>query len=153
MEGDIVQAERVIAAPPAAIFGLLADAARHPEIDGSGTLVRPTSGSSEPLALGATFGMAMKMGIGYSMENTVVEFEPDRRIAWQARPRGIFGRFSGGRIWRYELEPVDGGTKVIESWDIGQDHQRSFLRLGGLPRRTGESMDKTLQRIEEITTR
>ena len=34
MDGDVVAVERVIPAGPAAIFALLADAARHPEIDG-----------------------------------------------------------------------------------------------------------------------
>ena len=27
----------------------------------------------------------------------------------------------GGRIWRYELIPQDGGTLVRESWDISQE--------------------------------
>ena len=40
------------------------------------------------LTLGSTFGMSMKVGITYSMENTVVEFEENRRIAWQPRGRG-----------------------------------------------------------------
>ena len=30
--------------------------------------------------------MDMKMGIGYQMANTIVEFEQDRLIAWQTRP-------------------------------------------------------------------
>ena len=70
----------------------------------------------------------MHMGMGYSMVNTVIEFEENRRIAWQATMAGFLGRFVGGRIWRYELEPVEGGTRVRESWDISQDHQRLFLR-------------------------
>ena len=38
MDGDVVSVERVIPAGPAAIFALVADASRHPEIDGSGTV-------------------------------------------------------------------------------------------------------------------
>ena len=30
-------------------------------------------------------------------------------------------KLGGGRIWRYELEPVDGGTLVRETWDISQE--------------------------------
>ena len=52
----------------------------------------------------------MKLGITYSMESTVVEFEENRRIAWQTRGSGRIGSFVSGQIWRYELEPVEGGT-------------------------------------------
>ena len=94
----------------------------------------------------------MKMGVPYSMVSTVIEFEDGRRIAWQSRPPGFVGRFVAGRIWRYELEPVEGGTLVRESWDISQDHQRPLLKLGGLPTKTAANMSRTLERIEQIVT-
>ncbi|MGD0880359.1 MAG: SRPBCC family protein [Acidimicrobiales bacterium] len=152
MDGDVVSVERVIPAGPAAIFALLADASRHPEIDGSGTVKQVKPGAPHLLALGATFGMSMQQGVKYSMVSTVTEFEQNRRIAWQSRPRGFVGKFVAGRIWRYELEPVEGGTLVRESWDISEDHQRALLRLGGLPAKTAANMTKTLERIEEMVT-
>jgi uncharacterized protein YndB with AHSA1/START domain len=152
MKGDVVSVERVIDAPPAAIFDLLADASRHPAIDGSGTVKQAKADAPNRLSLGATFGMSMKLGVGYSMVNTVVEFEENRRIAWQARPPGWAGRISAGRIWRYELEPVDGGTRVRESWDVSQDKQRPLLKLGPLPEKTRRNMEQTLARIEELVT-
>src|SRR5580658_1395291 len=151
MDGNVVSTERVIRADPDAIFGLLADASRHPDIDGSGTVKKVKSDAPVRLTLGATFGMSMKMGISYSMVNTVIEFEDNRRIAWQARPPGVLGRVSAGRIWRYELERVEGGTRGRESWDISQDHQRRMLKLGGLPTKTETNMAKTLDRIAELT--
>ena len=152
MDGDVVSVERVIPAGPAAIFALVADASRHPEIDGSGTVRQAKADAPHHLQLGSTFGMSMKAGIPYSMVSTVVEFEQDRRIAWQSRPPGFVGRFAAGRIWRYELEPVEGGTLVRESWDISQDHQRPLLKLGGLPDKTARSMAATLERIEALVT-
>ncbi len=151
MDGNIVTTERTIHAAPDAIFDLLADASRHPDIDGSGA-VKKAKEEPRRLGLGDRFGMSMHQGIGYSMVNTVVEFEENRRIAWQSNISGPLGRFIGGRIWRYELEPVEGGTLVRESWDIGQDHQRPFLKLGKLPTTTKSNMDKTLVRIEALTT-
>jgi len=152
MDGDVVSVERVIPAGPAAIFALLADASRHPEIDGSGTVRQVKADMPHQLGLGSTFGMSMKAGIPYSMVSTVVEFEDGRRIAWQSRPPGFVGKFAAGRIWRYELEPVEGGTLVRESWDISQDHQRPLLKLGGLPTKTAANMSRTLERIEQIVT-
>jgi hypothetical protein len=62
----------------------------------------------EPLRLGTKFGMNMKIGVPYLITNTVVEYEQDRLIAW---------RHWGRHRWRYELEPVEGGTEVTESFD------------------------------------
>lgn len=152
MEGDVVTVERVITAPPKAIFDLLADASAHARFDGSGSVQRVQGSPPERLSLGSTFGMSMRMGLPYSMVNTVTEFEEDRRIAWQARPPGLPGRFFAGRTWRYELEPVAGGTRVRESWDLSTDHQRAFLKVGFLPERTRRNMEATLRRIEELVT-
>lgn len=114
MQGDVVTVERVIAAPASDIFRIVSDVSRHPEIDGSGTVVKPKAGAPHELALGSTFGMSMKAGVPYAMSNTVIEFEKDRRIAWKTVLSGFLGRYIGGRIWRYEFEPVEGGTLVRE---------------------------------------
>jgi uncharacterized protein YndB with AHSA1/START domain len=151
MRGDVVTAEKLVHAPAEAVFALLSDASQHPNIDGSGAVKAVKPGAPQRLVLGSCFGMSMKVGVGYSMVSTVIEYEENRRIAWQTRPPGFAGRISGGRIWRYELEPGDGGTLVRESWDVSQDHQRPFLKLGGLPAKTRANMTRTLERIEAIT--
>ena len=151
MDENTVSSERVLRSPPAAIFAVLADASRHIEFDGSGQLRGVKPGVPERLSLGSTFGMSMHMGAPYSMTNTVIEFEEDRRIAWQATLAGFLGRFLGGRIWRYELEPVDGGTRVRESWDISRDHQRIFLRHGKVADATRENLEKSLALLDHLT--
>jgi hypothetical protein len=147
----VVSVDRVIQAPPAALFAVLADGTRHPEIDGSGQLVKAKDGAARQLVLGSTFGMAMKMGVPYTVTNTVIEFEQDRRIAWQTVLAGPFGRFLGGRIWRYQLEPVDGATLVTESWDLSQDKQAFLLKNPKIGQHTAASMSKSLDRLAEIT--
>ncbi len=150
MAADVVTVERVIPAPPEAIFDLLADPAKHPLFDGSGTVKQATEAGQERLSLGATFGMSMKMGVPYRMVNTVVEFEDGRRIAWRPSMRGPLGGLIGGRVWRYELEPTEGGTRVKETWDISSDRLKPLLRRGRLPDRTRANMEKTLERIEQL---
>ena len=101
-------AGRVVPAAPEEIFALLADPARHVELDGSGTVQRLVAGSG-PMQLGSEFTMAMKaFGFRYRMTSKVVEYEENRRIAWC--------HLVGNR-WRYELEPAEGGTRVTESAD------------------------------------
>lgn len=147
---DVETVERIIPADASAIFDLIADPARHHEIDGSGT-VRDTTTGSQRLQLGSKFGMKMKAGLPYSMVSTVVEFETDRRLAWQTTsPNPVMSKLIGGRIWRYELEPVEGGTRVRESWDISQEKVKAVVRP--LRKKTHEAMTKTLERIEQVVT-
>ena len=151
MGETVVSVERVINAPAADIFAIVADASRHPEIDGSGSVRQLKPGAPERLALGSTFGMSMKLGVPYSMSNKVIEFEPDERIAWQTTFAGPLGRFIGGRIWRYEFEASGAGTLVRETWDITQDKQRFMLKAGPVGKQTKEAMTKTLERLAELT--
>lgn len=86
------------------------------------------------------------------MVNTVIEFEQDRRIAWQTRGPGPIGKVVGGRIWRYDLEPTEGGTLVRETWDISQESPLSKAgtrRMAGLTRK---NMEATLSRIDALVT-
>jgi uncharacterized protein YndB with AHSA1/START domain len=145
-----VSVERFVKAPPEKVFALLADPSRHRDIDGSGT-VRDAVGGSTRLSLGARFGMDMKAGAPYRMVNEVVEFEDGRRIAWQARPDSSWAATAiGGRIWRYELEPRDGGTLVRETWDIRQE--RFPPLVWGLRGLTRLSIHRTLDRIEKLVS-
>ena len=150
---DVVSVERVIAAPADRIFELLADPARHHDIDGSGS-VRDAKQSPPRLTLGAQFGMSMQLGVKYSTVNEIIEFDDGKRIAWQTRPAGnLRGRFFGGRIWRYELEPADGGTLVRESWDVSQEKGpiKNVLRTGRSKDHTRKSMEQTLAKIAQLT--
>ena len=148
---DVETVERVIPAPAEAIFALLVDPARHREIDGSGT-VRDPKGQSQRLELGSQFGMSMQMGMPYSMVSTVVEYEQDRLLAWQTRGPTPLGRFVAGRIWRYELEPTDGGTLVRESWDITHESALTKPLVKRDAAKTRDNMAATLERIEAVLT-
>ena len=138
-----VVVERVIPAEAQAIFDLLADPAMHPVIDGSGTVRKPREGNPVRLDLGSTFGMDMRMGAPYKITNTVVEFEEGRRIAW---------RHFGKHVWMYDLEPVDGGTKVTETFDYSTARSPLWVKLAGFPRRNRKGMEKTLLRLEKHFT-
>ena len=96
--------------------------------------------------------MSMRMGVPYRMVSTVIDFEEGRRIAWQTYGPTALGRFFGGRIWRYELEPADGGTLVRETWDIAQESffTKPMVRMAA--EQTRRDMEATLATIEKIVT-
>jgi len=136
----VVAVQRNLQVGPQQILDVLADPARHPIIDGSGS-VREVTSSAPRLALGATFVASMRIGLPYRVTNTVVEFEEDRQIAWR--------HFTGHR-WRYVLTPVDGGTLVREEWDASRLSWpvQLVLKLMGFPARNRRSMEETLRRLE-----
>lgn len=146
MDSETITVERTIKATPERIFALLADAGKHESFDGSGAL-RGITAESHPLSLGTTFDMSMHRGLGYRTSNTVVEFDSDRRIAWQTTG---FKGLIGGRIWRYELTSTPEGTVVRETWDLSQDRQKFLLRRGAMPVDTEKGMRKTLERIASV---
>ena len=143
MSERVVTVERFIAAPPELIFEVLADPSRHAEIDGSQSVVASRAGAPERLSEGATFGMDMKIGVPYHIKNTVVEFEEGRRIAW---------RHFGGHIWRYVLEPTEGGTNVTEQFDYRPSKAPWALELMKYPQRHVADMQRTLERLDGVVT-
>ncbi len=127
----------VVAAPPEQVFALLADPARHAELDGSGTVRGRVSGPAR-LALGDRFRMRMRLGLPYVISNQVVEFEEGRRIAW---------RHFGRHVWRYEVEPVDGGARVTETFDWAPALAPRLLELARIPARNARGIEQTLARL------
>ena len=139
-KAKIVSVERFVPAAPGLIFELLADPRQHSKIDGSGSVKAAKVSAPPRLSLGAKFTMDMKIGVPYKMTNTVVEFEENRRIAWQ---------HFGGHIWRYILEPVDGGTKVVEQFDYNGSKSILILKLRGSTQSNEKAMAQTLVNIEK----
>ena len=137
-----VSVERVIQADASTIFGILTDPLQHPVLDGSGTLQGNLRGPDE-LVMGSKFGMQMKIGpIPYVIRNTVVEYEPDRRIAWRHLHR---------HRWRYELEPrSDGGTLVRETFDWGPSLFPAYIEKAGYPEKHPEGMRRTLETLSRL---
>ena len=136
-----VSVSRLINAPADVIFAVLANPARHAEIDGSGTVRGSKEDQPDLLKMGSKFGMKMKLGVPYDMRSTVVEYEENRRIAW-----AHFGKHR----WRYELEEVEGGTMVTETFDWSTALSPKFIELMGYPKKHVPSMQKTLERLEAV---
>lgn len=123
------------------IFDLLANPRRHGEIDGSGSVKDAQIDAPERLSLDAKFGMNMRIGVPYKMTNTVVEFEENARIGW---------RHFGGHIWRYILEPTEGGTNVTEQFDWNTSKSPLMLQIMRAPQNNARAIEKTLANLEKL---
>ncbi len=137
----VVSESRTIKASPEAIFDVIADPARHVEFDGSGT-VQNLRGNDQRLKLGSKFGMDMKIGpLRYRISSTVVEFDENRLVAWSH-----FGKHR----WRYQLEPVEGGTRVTESFDWSTSRFPKVIELAGYPKKHPANLRATLERLATL---
>lgn len=121
---------RTIAAPPEAVFALLADPARHHETEPTDWVRGSLEEDPAPLTeVGQVFGIEMfhENAHGrYDMHNRVITFEQDRTIAWEPGQYGPDGELgTGGWTWRYDLAPAGGageGTEVTLTYEIGRAH-------------------------------
>ena len=141
LRGRRASASVVIPATAQAIFDILADPAMHPRIDGGGTVHAPLRGNPSRLSPGARFGMSMRRVAPYPIRNTVVEWDEPRLIAW---------RHFGGHRWRYVLVPVEGGTRVTETFDWSTSLRPRFIERAGYPRRNLRGMAATLDRLAAL---
>lgn len=74
-------------------------------------VVRGDPSGAERLAPRSTFTMAMRQaGAGYRSTNRVVEYEPDRLLAWESGGCWHGRNIVGGQWWRFALQPHPGGA-------------------------------------------
>ena len=134
---DTVSATGIVPATPAAVFDFLRRPANHSELSGDGTVKGSRTGDEE-LSMDSRFGMKMKVGVPYRVSSKVVEFEQDHLIAWC---------HFGGHRWRWELEPVDGGTQVTETFDMSTAKFPPALRLVGYPKRHQDNVAMSVDNL------
>ena len=146
-----VTVERVVPAPPHAIFEVLARPRWHGDLDGSGMVQGAPSGPDR-LYLGARFTMAMRQGpLEYRSVNEVTEFEPGTVLAWRTTGQWRGHTLVGGQWWRYRLVPHEDGTLVRHSYEWGRARLAVVtIQLPRYPQRMARTMPETLRRLEEI---
>jgi hypothetical protein len=151
------QVSRMIHAPAEHIFALLADPARHSEIDGSATL--QGSESSPITAAEQRFVVNMfRDDLGrYRTVNTVFVFEPPTRIGWAPRldtsfPCALVDRLAGirtgGHTFTYQLHESQDGTEVTETYDWSKVPDPKFAAF--CPIMTPDDLARTLANVARV---
>ncbi|HCB03809.1 MAG TPA: SRPBCC family protein [Nocardioides sp.] len=99
-----LRAEATIDASPAAVWAVLADVRRMPEL--SPELVRMVPLKPGGLRPGQWYlGLNRRKAVLWPTRSVVSEVEPDRAVAWDTR--------SSGARWIWELTPDGSGTRVV----------------------------------------
>src|SRR5918997_324722 len=119
---DRDEVSTVVAARPEDVYALVSDVLRTPEFSPEVTSVRWLDGATGPV-VGARFESVNRAVNGRSWKNrpVVTVAEPGREFAF-TRTEPLAGTI----VWRYRFEPVDGGTRVVESYKV----ERPVTRLG-----------------------
>ena len=142
----------VIAAPPQAVYDVIADITRMPELSPEVVDCRWLGGATEPV-VGARFKARNKFSRGPAIGNkpVITAVEPGRRISWSRTEP-----FGGTVEWTYEFHPHPQGTEVVESyrtiepvsrfgwWIIGTFSSKERAKL----QRAG--MEQTLERLKSV---
>lgn len=148
--------ERYIEAPPEALYDVIADITRTPDLSPEIIAAEWIDGATGP-AVGARFRARNKAGRGPAWHNEPVVTAADRgrAFAFSRTERG-----AGTIVWTYRFTPEGTGTRVTESYEVtspvqlfgwfvigvlyGNKDRRSDLRHG---------MTTTLQRLAALTER
>jgi uncharacterized protein YndB with AHSA1/START domain len=146
-------AQRRIAAPPLAVFALLADPANHVAIDGTGWVRGPLEDGARITAQDQVFDMAMyhpqHPDGDYEIANRVVTFEPPIAIEWEPGFYLEDGRRDSGRwTWRYDLAEVDGQTDVTLTYDWSKATPEARERFQFPP----FGVDKLTESLDHLAT-
>lgn len=142
-------ADRLLEAPPSAVFALLADPSRHRETE-PGDWVRAAIDTAPITRAGQVFGMNMYIDpVGdYVIHNEVTAFEQDRSIAWIPGQYDDEGRLdTGGWIWRSDLEPEGTGTRVRLTYDWSATPQEVRDEIGGMPAFGVDFLEQSLESL------
>jgi len=154
MDDDRVSATTVIAAPPEAIFAVLADPDTHAAIDGTGWVTEPRDG--EPLTTtGQVFRMAMyhpdHPDGRYETANRVQIFDPPRTISWETGYDADDGTLAfAGWFWRYDLVPSGPSTTTVTltyDWSAVPEPTREHI---GFPPFPPEHLTSSLTNLAEL---
>lgn len=107
--------EVVVTAPVDAVWKVISDVTRTGEWSHECRRVTWLDGASSA-APGARFrGANTLLWARWSRTNEVIDVEPERLIAWRTMRTW---RFPDSTEWRIVLEPLAGGTRIVQTYEI-----------------------------------
>jgi uncharacterized protein YndB with AHSA1/START domain len=142
--GESITVSRTLDASTQAVFEVLSNPEKHPQLDGSGFVVSDEK-TDRISATGQVFRMNMTgehMGGDYQTDNTVTGFDPNHLLAWQTAPAGTE---PPGWEWVWELvaEGPD-QTRVNLTYDWSRVTDTALLEKIGFPLVSESELEDTL---------
>ena len=145
MGAPLLQAQIDIAAPPATVWALISDLKKMPQWSPQTRAMKLFG----PLRVGAkTVNVNRRRLLVWPTSSTITVVEPERTLAFRVD--------ANGTEWSFELEAIDGGTRVVESRRAPNGVKKFSTVtvnpvMGGVPSfeiELVEGMNETLSRIK-----
>jgi hypothetical protein len=142
----------VVKAAPEAVYEVIADVTRMPELSPEVVECRWLDGVTEA-KVGARFAARNRFSRGPAVGNkpVVTNVEPGRRISWSRTEP-----FGGTVEWTYEFLPHPDGTEVVESYRAVKPVSRfGWVIIGAFSSRDRRAvqragMEETLERLRAV---
>jgi uncharacterized protein YndB with AHSA1/START domain len=152
-----VRVETWIDASPRRVWELVSDIELMPTMSQELQSIEWLDGASEP-AVGARFvGRSKHEALGeWATTSQVIECEPERVLAWAVEDPA-----NPTAIWRFRLEPKDGGTQLSQWMQLGPARSGLSFAIDRMPdkeqkivfvrmREFERNMAFTLQQIKKL---
>ena len=116
-------------APPARVWELVSDIGLMPSMSSELQSVAWLDGANGPTA-GARFtGRSKHEALGeWETTSYIVEFEPERVFGW-----AVGDPANPSALWRFRLEPKDGGTELSEWMQLGPARSGLSFAIDRMP--------------------
>lgn len=120
-----IRKETVVEAPPEAVFDLVADPTRHPELAGSGEVLDVHLETEGPVAIGTRFEAREDIPVDvakrtfhrrFVAESEVLVHNPPHTFSWRSAPAGK--KPPRKLQWWFRLSPEGGSTRVVHELEI-----------------------------------
>jgi hypothetical protein len=148
-----VRVEHVTDARPDAVWAVVGDPTRTGEWSHECRRLEWVDGATGPVP-GDRFRGRNRLGrASWSRLNEVVAIEPGREISWRTIPSPLY---RDSTIWRIALEPVEGGTRIVQTYDVvqlGPVMDRLFALLARPHRDRRSALAEDLRRLGEVAAR
>lgn len=146
-----------VAAPPEAVWAVVADLSRHPALAGSGEVLSVRA--SGPLAVGTTWESDERVsGRSFVARSECVEFDAPRTLAWKSWPPPLVKGNPDSVLeatWWFRLSPGGAGTRVEHSFrvvepKVGAGRLKLFYLLTRRPAKIHAGMRRTLANLKRL---
>lgn len=150
MGAPLLQAQIDINAPASTVWALISDLSRMPEWSPQTRKMKLLG----PMRVGTrTVNFNRRRLLVWPTTSTITAIEPERKLAFRVDVNGT--------EWSYDLEPIEGGTRVVESRRAPNGVKKVSEAtvnavMGGVPsfeEELVEGMNQTLGRIKAAAER
>lgn len=147
-----ITVQRTIDAPTQAVFDVLSNPERHPELDGSGFVVSDEK-TDRITGTGQVFRMNMTgphMGGDYQTDNTVTGYDANHLLAWQTAPADTP---PPGWQWTWELAAQGSdSTDVTLTYDWSNVTDPDLLAKVKFPLVSQSQLEDSLGRLAQAVS-